>query len=108
MGLGDLLSIVIVLIMAAMSWRAEHRLRHAERLPMQWGLNGKPTWYAPRRIAVAFLPLLAACTFILLAVAQRTTEDGNGIATDNGRLIFGLSLIAVHWFHLHLAEKECR
>ncbi len=43
---------------------------------MQWGLNGRPNWYAPRRIALLVTPLLGGCGFLLatavLFVAPRS------------------------------------
>ncbi len=32
------------------------------QLPMQWGVDGKPTWFAGTGFALAFFPLLAVVT----------------------------------------------
>ena len=43
-------------------------------LPMQWGLNGQPTWYAPRAVALGFVPALAV--FVMVAVSFGTKANG--------------------------------
>lgn len=58
--------VVTVLALACMSLAANHWLQGQARLPMQWGMDGKPTWYAPRGIALAFIPVLG---LIVLAIA---------------------------------------
>lgn len=107
MASGNLICIAIVLLMAAMSWRADRRLRHVERLPMQWGFNGKPTWYAPRRLALAFSPLLAIFVLGLFSIGQPLGAASEGAMLDKPRLIMGFTFVLIHWFHLYLAEKEC-
>lgn len=108
MDFGDLASIAILLTMAAMSWRADRRLQHMDRLPMQWGLDGKPTWYAPRRLAVSLLPLVAACILALITLAHHQAGAEGSAAAIAPRLVTGLSFIAIHWFHLHLAGAHGR
>ena len=46
------------------------------KLPMQWSLTGKVNWTAPRAIAFAFIPVLAAVVLaaILLSDRARNTD----------------------------------
>jgi hypothetical protein len=69
----------------------------APRLPMQWGLNGKPTLFAPRLIALAFTPTLGlAIALFLLTVAASAPAVV-------ARIVF--LLLAVHLFHLWLIHR---
>ncbi len=53
--------VIIVLTLAVLSglsalagsWAGD-----LDRLPMQWGLNGRPTGYAPKWVALGFIPSL--------------------------------------------------
>ena len=47
---------------------ADRRLAAHDRLPMQWGLNGRPNWYAPRRPALILTPLLSGVGLLFGAV----------------------------------------
>lgn len=49
---------------AAMSVWANRRFSARARLPMQWWLNGQPTWYAPRRLALVLFPLIGGIGLI--------------------------------------------
>ena len=44
---------------ACMSGIAYMLFPEGARVPMQWGLDGKPTWTAPKLIGVLFLPILS-------------------------------------------------
>jgi hypothetical protein len=57
---------VSLALLIAMSWRAERRLRHLDRLPIQFGPPGQPGWSAPRRLALSFMPV-AVASFVALA-----------------------------------------
>jgi len=66
---------------AVMIWLALHanaRFSGERRLPMQWWLNGEVTWYAPRRIALAFIPTLAIIVFALYVALSLTTKPRAG------------------------------
>jgi hypothetical protein len=65
--------------------------KSAEGIPMQWGVDGKPTWYAPPAIAMAFLPILSG---VILAFAYTKSAS---VKDRNARLItFALVCLAVH------------
>ena len=81
------LPLAILAAMAALSLIGAARVT-GERIPMQWGSNGKPTWYAPRAVGMWFplgtglviLAYLAAFLpereFILAAVLSLSTLLG--------------------------------
>ena len=86
-----------VLVLAAMSRLADARLPPAARLPMQWGLHGRPTWHAPRPVALAFTPVLAA---LVLTLAALLGDDPRGLAG------IALIFVAVHALHLSLIRRH--
>ena len=93
-----LLSILFVLATFLASFIAKDRLPPADRLPMQWGLNLRPTWDAPRALALLFTPLLsAAATAVTWAIAGEEQ-----FAT----LIIAAAFFAAHLFHLWLIRRH--
>lgn len=68
-------------------------------LPMQWGLNGKPTWFAPRWLAFSLVP---ATGLLVLAVTAYASHQ----AHDAGRrqLVIALVIVAIDVLHLSLAR----
>ena len=61
--------VILYLVAAALLARwADRRLAAHDRLPMQWGLNGRPNWYAPRRPALIATPLLSGIGLLTGAV----------------------------------------
>ena len=90
-----------VLIITVLAYRAGTRFHSEARLPMQWGLNGAVNWSAPRRLALAFMPILAAgllgfVTILSLTVPPRAGQE---------RLVFpilvgmGVALVALQQLH---------
>ena len=61
-----LLSLAAVVALIVRAMRADTRLAHHARLPMNWSLTGRATWTAPRRLALATVPALAALVFVLV------------------------------------------
>ncbi len=51
----------------------------AEALPMQWGVDGKPTWFAARGAAVAFIPALAVLVVGAMSVAVKGGVRGPSV-----------------------------
>ncbi|MFN4295336.1 MAG: hypothetical protein ACK4FB_00715 [Brevundimonas sp.] len=61
--------VILYLLAAALLGRwADRRLAAHDRLPMQWGLNGRPNWSAPRRPALIVTPLLSGAGLLVGAV----------------------------------------
>jgi hypothetical protein len=91
---------IIALTLAAMvlvALRANRRLAHKTNLPMNFGLDGRPGWSAPRHVALAFMPALAACILLPLVIAL---PDRTG--TEIGALWF----LGGQWLHLHLIGRH--
>jgi hypothetical protein len=89
---------------------ANVRLRRADRLPMQWWLTGEVTWSAPRPLALAFIPGLAACvlgSLVLLSLntVPRPGQEGMLLPTFIG---IGVIFVAIQLLHLWLVEKTLR
>jgi succinate-acetate transporter protein len=92
--------VLIVAAMIAASITATVKFPAASRLPMQWGVNGKPTWYASRKLAFAFTPVLATLvvTFVLLMA-----EPASAAA-----VLIAVAFFAGHLLHLWLVYRDIR
>lgn len=105
-----LIAALAILVLVLMSVRADRRFKAKDRLPMQWSMDGSVNWTAPRRVALAFTPILAA--IILSATAVLTTvmkpkpgQEGFVIPS----LLFGaLVFIGAHALHLWLIGNSLR
>lgn len=53
---------------AVIARRAEERFSRHARLPMQWWLDGRPTWYLRRRAALILIPVLTGAPLLVSAV----------------------------------------
>jgi hypothetical protein len=51
-----------------------------DALPMQWGLTGKPTWFAARGPALFFFPFLSAVVVGMIVFARRGDAPLGGAA----------------------------
>ena len=60
MTVARLVAIAAVAVLSALSLWADGRFSASDRLPMQWSLSGEVNWSAPRPLALAFVPVLAA------------------------------------------------
>jgi hypothetical protein len=103
-------STVFVLIGCILAYRADTRFHSETRLPMQWGLTGEVNWYAPRRLALAFMPAFA---IVILGFFALTTLNFAPRAGQE-RLVFpaligtGTTLVAVQLLHFWLIAKTLR
>jgi len=95
-------------LLVGMSWRANARFAHAARLPMQWSLSGSVNWTAPRRLALAFMPLLAAILLTGTAVAPLFTPPRGGQDVVSALATMAATLIGVHALHLWLIDRTLR
>lgn len=101
-----ILAAAFVAVLAAMSRQAAKGLPRSARLPMQWGFDGRPTWRAPRDLALAFTPTLAAITLFPTALAPLLGEAGQGLGSYFGVLGFmGAAWVAAHGLHLWLVAR---
>jgi hypothetical protein len=71
----------------------------APALPMQWGVTGKPTWFAARGPAVAAIPLLAFFTVGMLTFAVK------GPAQGASAFLTSVLLLAIQALWVFLARR---
>lgn len=90
----------VILAIILSSVVAGRKLPTAARLPMQWGLNGKPTWSAPRTAALTFTPVLAIITtgFVIFVAG----------AEPHIAAIVTIAFLAAHLLHLWLAYRHLK
>ena len=105
-----IVSVVVVVTMALSARRADARFRGAARVPMQWGPTGQVTWSAPRRLALAFMPVLAAAllafvTVLSMIVPQRAGQEGLVLPVTMG---IGVTLVAAQFLHFWLIGRTLR
>ena len=99
-----------IVVLVAMSVRADKAYGAHARLPMQWSFAGSVNWTAPRHIALAFTPVLAtvslaATVTLTLMLKPRAGQEGFEVPTI---LALGLAFVAVHALHLRLIGKSLR
>jgi uncharacterized BrkB/YihY/UPF0761 family membrane protein len=75
-----LIATIAVGVLALLSVVAASNFPNGARVPMQWGITGKPTWSAPVWFAVSFTPTLAAMVFALMllwlpSVSEKARHD---------------------------------
>ncbi|MBD7941525.1 hypothetical protein [Brevundimonas guildfordensis] len=105
-----LLALAYVGVLLLMSRRAARGLPREARLPMQWGFDGRPTWRAPRDVALTLTPVLATLTLIPTALASLLGPlEGSDARLYFGVLIvMGLAWVGVHALHLWLVGRGRR
>ncbi len=103
-------SVFTVALLIAMSLRANRRFEADPRLPMQWWLDGKVTWTAPRPIALAFTPVLAVvCLSAIVALtAFGRTKPGQEHLVVPINIILAVLFLSFHAFHLRLMRLTIR
>jgi hypothetical protein len=89
----ELISATLV-AMLALSGVACMMFPPGARVPMQWGLDGKPTWTAPKLIGVLFSPALA-----LLVLTLVSANDSQKMKS-----LTAIGFLVVHLLHLALAQ----
>jgi hypothetical protein len=75
----------------------------ADKVAMQWGLDGKPTWYAPKIVALWGLLGFAVLLRLFIAAAVKFIPDQVHHA-DIGLIIFPIIVAGVHIFLLARAR----
>lgn len=100
-------SVISVLVICALAYRADASFHSEDRLSMQWWVTGEVTWSAPRRLALAFMPALAIVslgfiTIMALNVPARPGQEGLVLPTAIG---MGAVLVAVQLLHFWLIAR---
>ena len=96
--MGDLVLFCALALTAGLNLFYSSRIR-ATRVPMQWGLDGKPTWYAPKIVGLwgALLFVLATRTGIY---AMQVYDPDRIRALDMGLAGMGAVLAVTQLFLL--------
>lgn len=105
-----IVSTIFVSVICLLAYRANIRFHSESRLPMQWGFTGAVNWSAPRRLALAFMPILSAAllgflTFLSMNFAPRAGQEGLIFPV---LIVMGTTLVAVQLFHFWLIERTIR
>ena len=106
-----LIATVFTALLIALSVRANRRYEDQIRLPMQWGFSGEVNWTAPRRIALAFTPILGAlmlggtAALLVAGPPPRVGQEHLGVPV---MLFQGMGLLAAHALHLWLIGRTVR
>lgn len=75
----------------------------SERVAMQWGLNGEPTWYAPKWLAMwGMIVFMAAVRLFIWLATTYATQRVHG--AELGLVIFSLIAAGSHLFVLMKAR----
>lgn len=103
-------AILAIAMLASMSLMANARFRNERRLPMQWSLSGSVNWTAPRPLALAFTPVLAALCLSATAASAVLLQPRPG---QEGLVVpaliaVALTLVGVHALHLWLIARTLR
>ena len=76
----------------------------SDRVAMQWALGGKPTWYAPKSVALWGNVAFALAVRLLIWAAMTYVPDKvNG--AEIGLLLFSVMVAAVHFLMLRAAAR---
>lgn len=76
----------------------------SDRLAMQWGFDGKPTWYAPKAVALWGMVAFALAVRLLIWAAMTYVPDkvhGAEIAL----LLISAIVAAAHLFRMRAAAR---
>ncbi len=103
MGLSNLVFGLALIVMAAVSISFAGRIT-APRLPMQWGFDGKPTWYAPRLVALWFSFGLAVLVRLFILVLEIYAPEKLNSAVL-GVILFSVIITVIHVIHLRAAAR---
>lgn len=105
-----IVSAVFVLVICVLAYRADNRFQNEPRLPMQWSFTGEVNWSAPRRLALAFMPMLAVAllgffTFMSMNVSPRAGQESLVFPV---LVVMGATLVAAQLLHFWLIERTIR
>jgi hypothetical protein len=104
---GDLCFVAGLILMAILSASAATKIAPGTRVPMQFGLKGKPLWSAPRRFALLFAPAMAAGFGLFLTYMAHSTDTDHltreALSLGTSRVGMALAFVVAHTAHLAIA-----
>lgn len=93
-------------LVSVLAWR---RTAAGERLAMQFGPDGMPTWTAPRLVALCFTPILGCLmAAAFLALGAFGPMVGVAGAYRVGNAAAAAALVLAHVLHLRMAVRRGR
>lgn len=96
-----------LLVLVAISLAALSKLPPDARLPMQWGVGGKPTWFASRSVALGLTPALACLVFAVMLAPSFYSGDAVLEPSLSASLAFVAGVfVVVHIAHIWLAIRH--
>ena len=76
----------------------------SDRIAMQWGLDGKPTWFAPKAIALwGMVAFALSVRLIIWAATTYVPDKVNG--PEIGLLMFSVIAAVAHFWLLHSGAR---
>ena len=76
----------------------------SDRIAMQWGFDGKPTWYAPKAIALRGTAAFVLAVRVLIWAAM-TYMPAKVNGPEVGMLLFSIIVAASHFWILRAAMR---
>jgi len=108
--LGDGLSIAALAIIASTAQSAWKRIPKGARIPMQWGLDGKPTWRTSKAVGLLAIPALAILILLSFTLTQLTfnVEGAGAVIVLCVRAILAAALALSQLVHLRKVIETLR
>jgi hypothetical protein len=104
---GDICFVAGLILMAILSAAAAPAIGPGVKLPMQFGLDGKPVWSAPRRFGLLFAPALAAFFGLFLTYMAHRAHTGTltqeALSLGTARVGMAATFVIAHLIHLSIA-----
>lgn len=100
----DLAFVAALIVMVGCNLYFSPRIA-GERIAMQWGLDGKPTWTAPKLAGMWGMVALAVIVRLVIYLAMAYTPD-KVHAPEIGVLLFSIIIAAAHVFTLAMAARN--
>jgi hypothetical protein len=95
----NIVSVLAVVLIVAASLAGSQVMPRGVRVPMQFGLGGKPTWFATRWLAFVFTPV---CGVVCIAGLWYMTSDGPSTRPNHDLIMFVVrSFTAALWAVAH-------
>ena len=94
--LGIVIYIASLLTGAALAFRFNQKIV-ASKIPMQWRIDGTPSWFAPRVVGLSFIPALTFLFGTLLLVLAWTS---NGPYRWFSFCAFCIACVIAQFWHL--------
>lgn len=92
-------------VLVAIAIAADRRLGERGNLPMQWTLAGRAIWSAPRRFALAFVPVIGIVILFGIAFGEIGDPTGDGSTARDVQAMIGIALVAGQLLHLWMVRR---